>query len=425
LGYPALLTAAFSVLGARAEAGQLLNVLLGAALSPGVYVLARQIGSGMVGALVAGVLMAVCGQAVQSSLVIMADIPALAWAVLSAIALWVYLRGGSRGWLIASATLLALAGVTRWLYLALVIPWGMGLILTRPLRWRDVLIAALPAVGLLALQLLYSRASPYATFSHAWVQGWSLENAFRREFVNVDGHFLYDLENWRFYAQPFYEVYYLAPIFIPLLLIGLLALIQAKERTVWIMLAAWALVPYSFLAGIPYQNIRFPLIVFPAVALLVGFGIHAVLQWSKRQHSRLLVVRAAIGLLIVVGSAQTFITAQDNIQTSIANQQGDKAVARWAAQQIPADETVFTFGLTLTLKQYTTLDVYEIYYESPETLAERWSRGRDDYLLLNVWNIENQWAGREPQVAFHWLRDTRGLVELGRYGNYTLYKVEG
>jgi hypothetical protein len=42
-----------------------------------------------------------------------------------------------------------------------------------------------------------------------------------------------------------------------------------------------------------------------------------------------------------------------------------------------------------------------------------------------VWNIENQWAGREPQIAFYWLRDVRGLVELGRYGKYTLYRVEG
>jgi hypothetical protein len=117
--------------------------------------------------------------------------------------------------------------------------------------------------------------------------------------------------------------------------------------------------------------------------------------------------------------------ARVTIDPFIANQQRDKDTARWAAEQLPEEGIVYTFGLTLTLKHYTNLNAAEIYYESPETLAERWQRGQDDYLLLNVWNIENQWAGREPQLAFHWLRDSRGLVELGRYGNFTLFRVEG
>ncbi len=423
LGYPLLLTAAFSVLGTKAETGQLVSILLGASLAPGVYILARQMSSGFLGAVAAGVLMAVCGQALQSSLVIMADIPALAWALLSAISLWVYLRGRSRCWLVMAAMLLALASITRWLYLVLVVPWGMALLFTKPARWRDIALAATPAVVILSLQLLYSRASPYAAFNHAWVEGWSPQNAFQHEFVNVDGHFLYDMENWRFYAQPFHDRYYLSPVFAPFIIIGLLALIVLKRHTVWLMLAGWILIPYLFLVGIPYQNIRFPLIVFPAVALLVGFGMQAVFEWSKRWH--ILIGRVAIVVLVAIGSVQTYVTAQETIETFIANQQHDKVVARWAAQQIPSDETVYTFGLTLTLKHYTTLEVYEIYYESPETLDERWSHGQDDYLLLNVWNIENQWAGREPQIAFHWLRDRRGLVELGRNGNYTLFRVEG
>lgn len=426
LGYPLLLTAAFSVLGTQVESAQFLNVVLGALLAPGVYILARQVGSGAVGALTAGVLMAVCGQALQSSLVIMADIPALAWAVLSAIALWAYLHGRSRRWLVTAITLLAVASITRWLYLALAVPWGAAILLTKPVRWRDVAFAVIPAVVIFTAQLVYSRTSPYPTFNHAWVEGWSFGNAFQREFVNVDGHFLYDMENWRFYGQPFYETYYLAPVFTPFLLIGLLVLIWSKQRSTWVMLAGWALIPYIFLIGIPYQNIRFPLIVFPAVAILIGLGAQAVyscmaMRWRNLSYA----VGVGVALLVLAGSGQTLATAQANIETFIANQQRDKEVAGWAAQEIPAGETVYTFGLTLTLKHYTTLDVYEIFYESPETLDERWMRGRADYLLLNVWNIENQWAGRGPQIVFHWLRNTRGLVELGRNGNYTLFRVEG
>jgi hypothetical protein len=134
------------------------------------------------------------------------------------------------------------------------------------------------------------------------------------------------------------------------------------------------------------------------------------------------VVFAAV---LLIGGRQMLTTAQVNVDTFIADQQRDKDAAAWAAEQVPAGATLYTFGLTLTLKHYTTLDVYEIFYETPETLAERWVRGREDYLLLNVWNIENQWAGRGPQFDYYWLRDTRGMVEMGRYGNYTLFRVQG
>jgi 4-amino-4-deoxy-L-arabinose transferase-like glycosyltransferase len=282
LGYPVLLVVAFSLFGAQATMGQTLNILLGAALAPAVYVPARQMGSGRAGSLVAGILMAVCGQALQSSLVVMADIPALAWAVFSAIALWAYLRGGSRRWLVGAAVLLALASITRWLYLSLFIPWGAALVFTKPVRWRDALLAAIPAGLILLLQLAYSSASPFPTFNHAWVQGWSIVNAGQREFVNVDGHFLYELENWRFYASPLYDPYYLSPIFVPFFLLGVLMLIAHDQRPTLAMLGGWALLPFLFLVGIPYQNIRFPLIVFPAVAVLVGMGLDSILRWGER-----------------------------------------------------------------------------------------------------------------------------------------------
>jgi hypothetical protein len=87
--------------------------------------------------------------------------------------------------------------------------------------------------------------------------------------------------------------------------------------------------------------------------------------------------------------------------------------------------TLYTFGLTLTLQHYTTLNVYELFYETPATLDARWAHGKDDYLLLNVGNIEQQWNGREVQTVYHWLRDVRGLVKLGQYGSYTLFRVQG
>lgn len=436
LGYPALLAATFTVFGQQATTGQALNILLGATLAPLVYILARQLSLGHVGALAAGLLMTVCGQALQSSLVLMSDIPALFWALVSAAALWRYfsrfkLNQASTGWLILAAVTLALASITRWIYLILALPWAAVLLLhwKWQMRWRAGLIALAGAIIVLLPQLLYSRTNPAPTLNHAWVEGWSPGNFFQREFTNIDGHFEYEKLNVVYYAQPFYDPYYLAPVFAPFLLIGLWRLFKRGWAHL-LFIGGWALLPYLFLAGIPYQNIRFPLIVFPAVAVLAGVGLETMIVWAKtispdhRQHW----IRAAqimVTLLLIVGLAQSFSVSQNTVTTFITNQQNDKNAAAWAGERVPEGATLYTFGLTLTLKHYTTLNVYELYYETTDTLDRKWIPGQDDYLLINVWNIEHQWAGRDPQLDYHWLRDQRGLTKLGTYGNYTLYRIRG
>lgn len=429
LGYPALLMVAHSIFGASPTTGQAVSVLVGAALAPLVYILARQMGGGRISALIAGILMGICGQALQSSLVIMADIPALFWACVSAVALWTYIHNPARRpklYIAMVALTFALACVTRWLYLVLAIPWAVALLMAWKgrIRWRETAVGIIAALLIFVPQFLYSRNDPYPVLNHAWVEGWSPANAFRQVFDNVDGHFEYDKINGVYYAQPFYEAYYLAPVFTPFLLVGLWALLRDKLYAELAPLVGWALLPYLFLAGIPYQNIRFPLIVFPAVAILAGFGLEYVTRWAAG-ITRPALVYAAICAIVIWGASQTLTTSTTLIDIFITNQQHDKQTAAWTADHVPAGETLYTFGLTLTLKHYTLLTVYEIFYETPDTLDQKWIRAKDDYLLLNVWNIEHQWAGLDPQRDYHWLRDTRGLIELGKFGYYTLFKVKG
>jgi 4-amino-4-deoxy-L-arabinose transferase-like glycosyltransferase len=432
LGYPALLAAGHTLFGTQPTTGQAITILMGAALAPLVYILARQIGAGPPGALIAGILMGISGQALQSSIVIMADIPALFWATLSAVLLWRYINDfvGTRHvpsvLLPLAALTLALACITRWLYLILALPWAMALLITWKgrIRWRETLLGLIAALLIFLPQLIYSRTDPYPVLNHAWVEGWSPANVLRQVFDNVDGHFEYEKINALYYVQPFYDAYYLAPVFTPFLLLGLWALFRYKRFAVLLMLLGWILLPYGFLAGIPYQNIRFPLIVFPAVAILAGFGIERALCWIARIR-RPPLAYVALFVLVILGVAQTLSTSTSLIDSFITKQQGDKEAAAWTAERVPPGATLYTFGLTLTLKHYTSLNVYDLFYETPETLAQKWTAGQEDYLLLNVWAIENQWAGLDPQRDYHWLRDARGLVRLGKDGYYTLYRIKG
>lgn len=419
-GYPAMLAAGFSILGAQAEAGQLMSLLMGAALAPLTYILARQTGSGCGGAFIAGVLMAICGQAIQSSLVLMADVPALFWALLSAVILWRGIKTDNQRWIMLSAALLAFAGITRWLYLILALPF---LATAQPVRWRMLLIAGLVGVSIVGAQLALGRISHSPGLQHDDLESWSAANAWASRFENPDGHFAYTQVNAAFYAKPFYDPYYLAPVFTPFTIIGALVLI-VQRRSARGMLLGWALLPYLFLIGIPFQNIRFPLIVFPAVALLTGVGFEAAYNAARRTRMR---ASAPFMVLVIVGGGSLLTVAASRavIVPFIQAQQKDWAVAEWVSQQIPDEATIYTFGITQIMKHYTDLNVRELFYETPESLAAAGALDRADYLLLNVWSVENQWAGLGPQAAYHWLRDTRGLVRLGMQNNYVLFYISG
>src|SRR5690606_267797 len=108
LGYPLLLAGGFALFGVSAATAQAISLILGALLASLCYVLARLVGASTVGAFVAGAVVVICGQAIQSSIVVMSDIPALTWATASAVALWAYRLRRRSGWLMAAAVLLAL-----------------------------------------------------------------------------------------------------------------------------------------------------------------------------------------------------------------------------------------------------------------------------------------------------------------------------
>ena len=399
VGYPALLATAFSVFGESAAAGQALSLLMGAALAPLVYGLARAAGVRAPGALLAGLLMAANGQAIQSSLVLMADIPALFWACLSAFALLVGLRSKRPAIVALAGLLLGIAVITRWANLLLVVPFAATFMAGRG-HWRTAVWGIAGFALIVAPQLLISAGSPYPVLNHAWVQGWLPLNAFARDFVNVDGTFHYDQVNGWFYAAPALDPYFLAPLALPLVLLGAFVL-RGPFR--WLFVG-WALLSWLFLAGIPYQNVRFGLLLSPPLAVLAGAGFDWLwAKWATRRAWRgALTAGAAFGLAWMLAASLSPITE------FLGRQQADQETVRWASARIPAGVTVYANGLTYALRYATGRPVVELYGLAPEAVAADAERG--DMVLVNRWQIENQWAGTPMQEALHRLSETHGLT---------------
>lgn len=416
LGYPTMLAGLFIVSGgAAAGIAQAASILMGAAIPAIISVIALKLSLRPIGALTAGLILAACGQAIQSSLVVMADIPALFWSVCAALLLLIYSESRKPLPLIACALCLTMAILSRWLYGVLLLPFfGYWLAIRQPFRH---LMYALAAASILVLpQAIFSLNNPFPVFNHAWVTGWTPINAVAQDFINVDGEFHYAQPNFLFYSAPLIDPYYFAPALLPFTLLGIFSL-RRRNSLFWY---GWLLLPLIFLIGIPYQNIRFPLIAMPAVALLTGAGISKI--FSVFKGSRLYPVRGVLTCAAVCLALVWVIqAAEPTIDAFLQIQDESKQSALWASRIANPDATIYAFGITLTLEHYANQQVEELYYFTPEQLEAQIQPG--DYLLVNVWQLENQWAGQPVYDSFNYLRYNRGLYQIGRHGLYTLYVI--
>ena len=104
-GFPLLAALSMLMVGKTAPAAQFVSLLCGAALAPLVYGLSRELfpTRGHTAGILAGLIITVAGQPILSSVVIMADIPALFWAVLAAwLLVCAWRKPGQLWWLLGA-----------------------------------------------------------------------------------------------------------------------------------------------------------------------------------------------------------------------------------------------------------------------------------------------------------------------------------
>lgn len=434
-GYSALVAAVFFITGPAPLAGQIISGLAGAGTAALICALAVDLlalegappaAARWVG-IVAGLLTIACGQLWQWSVSVMADTLALSLAVFAAWSLVRYSRAPRGRWLLLAALGLGLAIITRWIYALLVLPFGAYWLLevmrrtpeSRAAFVRHALIAAALGALIIAPQLALSAGSPRATIGPNWVVGWSPLNAARREFVTSDGYAVYEQPAALFYARAAASPRYLFPMFTPFLLLGAWVVWRQRYWRVGVLLAGWAGMAYLFLCGLPYQNFRYALAFLPAVAILSGIGLRYA--WERLPG----LWRTLMVAYVVVGLGGGLWYSARVLDEFAARKQADLAVVRWVEQQARPGDLVLSFDITLTLQHYSSLDVRELFIQTPDDLGALVAGGKPTYLLVTVDDLSRQWRGYPPELNYRWLRDGPGLIELGRMGEYTLFRVGG
>jgi 4-amino-4-deoxy-L-arabinose transferase-like glycosyltransferase len=429
-GYPLLVALASMAIGPVPLAGQAVSLLMGALAPVLTAFLVRELWpADRVLAMLAGLLVALCGQLWQSSIVVMADTTGLALATLSVLALVRYRRTGALRWLLIASAAMAYATLARWIYGLVAIPFAAYAVLALPggrpaatllHALAGVLVAAallVPVLGPPLLGLLSHPSEPAAFAGNLQVYSWSPLNALRRDFFTADGHLSYALPNGVYYAIAPANLAFFGPLLAPWLAVGLWAAAREWRQPTLLLIVGWAGVVYAFHAGAAWQNFRFALAYLPPLAILVANG----LTWTWRRLDRrlgvLVVLCGLLGLLATASGAVRLVTG------FIDRKDDDLALVRWVQTETPSGAQLLSFGPTLAFRHYTSLRTFDLFDLTPADLDSILTVRAPTYVLLDERNVEQQWLGQAPAVNWHRLRDRSGVSPVGTQGSFTLFRV--
>ncbi|HET6315014.1 MAG TPA: hypothetical protein VFG86_01050 [Chloroflexota bacterium] len=415
-GFPLLVVLVSTLVGGAA--GQVTSLLTGAFVPLLTALLAREVcpERGYL-PLVAGLLVALCGQLWQSSMVVMADTTGLAMATLAAWAVARYARRQHAGWLLLASLAIALAILSRWIYGLVALPLALYVLTLRPPASHVVtagvltLLLLTPVLGPPLIGLVSDPGAPAAFAGNLQVYSWSPHNALQRQFETADGYLSYTQPNGVYYAVAPANLALFGPLLAPWILVGIVvALLTWSKRSV-LLVVGWALIVYAFHAGAPWQNFRFTLAYVPPLAILLAAGL-TWFGWFL--FTRISVAWLALGLaLMVFGGVRL-------VDGFIDRQQEERALVPWVESQAKAGARLLTFGPTLTFTHFSHLPTFDMSVVSDADLAP----AAPTYVLVDVANLEEQWQGRRPAELFQRLRDGPGLQSLGTRGALTLFRVE-
>ncbi|MGH1365888.1 MAG: hypothetical protein ACRBF0_20180 [Calditrichia bacterium] len=242
-----------------------------------------------------------------------------------------------------------------------------------------------------------------AFLAHPWLVSWSLGNWPIRSFQTLDGFANYTLPNIVYAGSALFHPGFILPGFILLLC---LRPVDIKKN--FLLIGSIALYGL-FLAGVPFQNLRFLLPAFPLCFIVLFPGWQRLHKWlpSTRFRYALYLLLIVTQLLLIMRYANPLYQANKL----------EKTIALEIKQQ--DNLPIYTFWIDLSLRSYDVKnEIINLYYEK---LA---AAKTPSLLLFNPQKFAVQWQGKNPMLNWEFLKTTYSLqpVKVLPQG-WTLYKV--
>ena len=446
VGYHLHIMLGFLLGGTGAWGGWALNIAMTAATPTLVYLLSSSVWSSasgnprsafrIVAGLTAAALLLLSGTYIRMGLSLMADVPALFWALVGyvcALRAWPLAapdrdKGGV--WALLSGGALGIAVLTRYGALLLVPP----LLVYLALRWhgekrmpRNVGWVALGFFAALIPQVAYLLTHEAGAGYSAFLGDWSLTNLFATNVTSADGAATYDYPMLVFFlAVPLVSASagFLHYLMLPAFALGLWALVRLKAWPVLGLLLTWWLLPVLSFSGTPYQAHRFVILYLPALLIPVGIGVAvAIRAWRVTPIPRLLA--GALVAATAAGAWQGWEGTRGWMAIHAAFKEEERQVLRIARATAPSGDTprVVSFGLTAAIYHYTGWPILDI-YNHDEAALERFLGGPGPRIVVvPEEQMATKWARTPSGKRWRWLLDSYELELGGKWGEYSVYKV--
>ncbi len=327
----------------------------------------------------------------------------------------------------------SLAILTRYPPAVVVLPMLIGLIYLVFLRKKylaSVLSMLIVAVGV-GLHVWIKGENLFAFTHHGSLYGWTLLNSFRRVLHTPDGIQYCTFPNILYAFGQFWHPAYLS------VGIVLVFFIRKKDFTSFpIKIAVLSILLCAvFLMGIPFQNMRFLLLSFPLVSLLLFPALENFTQmcadFSRFRRCRWrficeichylrnlrepqLPIFTLLIFLILGQMAMGFKLIHD-LRT---RNQWEKQVA--ADLQVYKGLTLYTFDIDVALGSYPV----------PLKIVNTWTEKVEDFEIGGLYfceekTLESQWVERNPLLNWQKVKAEYVLICVKTYKNgWKLYKIQ-
>jgi hypothetical protein len=348
----------------------------------------------------------------RASLVVMSD----SLSIFFVVAAWYYFEKYKRSVTSKSFLLFvfffAAAIATRYAaFIVLLVPAiVIGIKLFRNLKFLNLLVAICIVAVLFIPHFLIRSHNPFGFLHHEWILSWSPLNFFRSQFDTLDG-----IEKYSYYNLPyaFFNLVHPAFCFAGLLFIAIIYKIRKRVKDLGLLPVLFSILFYGlFLAGIPFQNMRFLLLSFPLVLIVLFAGYSEMQQYLFQR--KLYAYGTALVLIIQIGLFyRVFIPFYSDSKT-------EKQVSANMAKY--AGSTLYTFSIDMALKSYGYKgNIINMSQVKIDTLR---NKDTNALVLFNVKQFSEEYKDKNPMINWEYLNKNYALVKIDDMPEgWTLYQL--
>jgi len=343
----------------------------------------------------------------RSSIIGMSDMFACFFLILALYSLLIFKDAKLPKWAVLFVASSVLAFMTRYVAAVILIPFTVYFIylIISNKKWWYLILSAVVAIVFTLPHLLIRGADSTSFLSHEGFLAWSPLNFFQSSFATPEGVQSHSYINLLYGLSPIIHPGYL------LVGLGLLLFSRYRIQQSFASLIFIAVVLYLFfIVGVRTQNMRFFILVFPFVILLL---FPAFLRARDKLNRGFFTLGISLALLAQVGyfslsfsKFQVHHTLEKNVAMNIV--------------ELDIKEPIYAFSLDVSLPHRGVENEFR----------NMWIKVYDDfqsgaYVLFNEEKLAEQWQDQPPMQNWNKLNSDHSLIIVSEYDDgWKLYRIE-